>query len=100
MLRKVGRKRARVPLTREGVNSTLLHADGWVGMDEVCDLVSIQRYFGYRAFQSWFCLLASRISPAIVHVSLLTTAEVRGVFSRPFPRSVAYIKAPPVLLGF
>ena len=34
MLRKVGRKRARVPLTREGVNSTLLHADGWVGMDE------------------------------------------------------------------
>jgi hypothetical protein len=35
MLRKVGRKRARVPLTREGVNSTLLHADGEVGVDEV-----------------------------------------------------------------
>lgn len=35
MLRKVGRIRARVPLTREGVNSALLHADGWVGVDEV-----------------------------------------------------------------
>jgi len=35
MLQKVGRKRARVPLTREGVNSTLLHADSEVGVDEV-----------------------------------------------------------------
>lgn len=85
MLRKVGRKRARVPLTREGVNSSLLHADGWVGMDEVCGLASVQRWFGYRGFQSWLCLQASRISPAFVRVSLLTTDEVRGVFSRPFP---------------
>ena len=68
MLQKVGRKRARVPLTREGVNSTLFHqhADRWVGVDEVCGLATFQRCFGYRAFQSWFCLQASRISPAIV----------------------------------
>lgn len=29
--------------------------------------------FGYRGFQRWCCLLASRISPAIVRVSSLTT---------------------------
>lgn len=86
MLRKVGRKRARVPLTREGVNSTLLHADGEVGVDEVCGLTSIPTMFRLSGFQSWFCLQASRISPAFVRVSLLTTTKVRGVFSRPFPR--------------
>lgn len=48
MLRKVGRKRARVPLTREGVNSSLPHADGWIGVDEVCGLASVQQCFGYR----------------------------------------------------
>ena len=84
MLRKVGRKRARVPLTHEGVNSLLIHSDGWFSVDEVSDLASIQRCFGYRVFQSWLCLQASRISPAFVRVSLLTTTDVRGVFSRPF----------------
>ena len=84
MLRKVGRKRARVPLTREGVNSTLPHADGWVGMDEVCGLTSGPTMLRLSGFQSWLCLQASRISPAFVRASLLTTTEVRGVFSRPF----------------
>jgi hypothetical protein len=79
MLRKVGRKRARVPLTREGVNSTLPHADGLVGMDEVCGLAPFQRCVGYRVFLSWLSLLASRISPAIVRVSSLTTMQC-GVY--------------------
>lgn len=70
MLRKVGRKRARVPLTRvKGFDSTLLHADGWVGVDEerpeMCPTI-----IGYRGFQRRCCLLASRISPAIGHVFL------------------------------
>ena len=57
ILRKVGRKRARVPLTLEvGFDSSLPHTDGWVGVDEVSGLVSVQRYFGYRGFQSWLCL--------------------------------------------
>lgn len=86
MLRKVGRKRARVPLTREGENFSLLHADGWVGVDEVCGLACFQPCFGYRGFRCWFRLQASRISPAFVRVSLLTTAGVRGVFSRPLHR--------------
>jgi hypothetical protein len=85
MLRKVGRKRARVPLTREGVNSALPHADGWVGMDEVCGLTSGPTMLRLSGFRSWFRLQASRISPAFVRVSLLTTGRVRGVFSRPFP---------------
>ena len=83
MLRKVGRKRARVPLTREGENFSLLHADGWVGVDEVCGLMPVQRHFGYWAFRSCLRLQASQISPAFVRVSLLTTSGVRGVFSRP-----------------
>ena len=79
MLRKVGRKRARVPLTREGVNSSLPHADGLVGVDEVCGLAPFQQCFGYRGFQSWLCLQASRISPALVRVSSLTTMQC-GVY--------------------
>lgn len=75
MLRKVGRKRVRVPLTREGVNSSLPHADGLVGVDEVCGLAPFQQCFGYRGFQSWLCLQASRTSPALVRVSSLTTMQ-------------------------
>ena len=85
MLRKVWRKSARVPLTREGVNS-LLHADGWVCVDEVCDLASFQRRFGYRAFRSWFRLQASRISPAFVRVSLLTTLRCEVYLAVPCPK--------------
>ena len=67
MLRKFRRKRARVPLTLvKGKRISLLHADGGFSVDEVCGLTSFQRCVGYRAFQSWLCLLASRISPAIV----------------------------------
>ena len=82
MLRKVGRKRARVPLTREGVNSALHHADGWVGVDEERPGAGPTTLW-LTGFHSWLCSQASRISSAFVLASLLTTAEVRGVFSRP-----------------
>ena len=86
MLRELRRKRARVPLTREGVNSTLPHADGWFSVDEVCGLRRVLSSSAIGVFAYRLRLLASRISPAIVRVSLLTTTEVRGVFSRPFPQ--------------
>ena len=84
MLRKVGWKRARVPLTREGVNSSLTYADGWVGMDEVCGLRCVLSSSAIGDFAYRLRLLASRISPAIGPVSSLPTIGV-GVYSAVSP---------------
>lgn len=96
MLRKFRRKRARVPLTLvKGKRISLLHADGGFSVDEVCGLASFQRCVGYRAFQSWLCLLASRISPAMFLVSFLNYDWGRcGLTSYLSPKAVKLKKSP------
>ena len=69
MLRKTGRKRARVPLTREGLTLRWLHADGCTGLDEERPEM-FPTIVGYRGFQRRCCLQASRISPAFGRVFL------------------------------
>lgn len=69
MLRRTGRKSARVPLTREGLTLRCHHADGCTGVDEERPM-TCPTVFGYRGFRCRYRLQASRISPAFGFVVL------------------------------
>lgn len=92
MLRKVGRKRARVPLTREGKNlagSMLTVESVWMESGLAASYAaSAIGYFGVGS-----AYVASRISPAIARRSSLAYVRGRSVSSRLYHGRVK--KTPP-----